>query len=1707
MRKKAAAWLLTGAMAVTMCAPAAVQAQGVDGIDNELLAEFDFNTPASDGVIAGTGAVARVNGNIQLQDRIDGDTALYLDGSNGNYLSLTKDGKTSLLTGKEEITISFDTKRARTSTNWIFYAAPNDNTQTYNSEHYFAGYSSGDPGIRIERYNNSGSRSDAVTAAAGENWVHVDVVVSADDTKLYVDGELENTVASDYTIADILGDSSIFYIGRANWEGGEYANCWIDNFRIYDGMLSDEEITTQYEVFAAEMLWDGVSLPKDPIAEDLELPETNAAGDTVTWTSGNTEVIGNDGKLVSRPEDDTEVIMTAAIGDQEKEFTVTVAGLNSLLQEAYDALTIENADDVRGNLSLVKEGENGVAIDWKSENTAVITDEPENVDSLYDGGEVTRPDAGKEAVEVKLTAELSLNGKTKTKDFTVTVQPMPEDLDTDYTAGYLWTNFDASGGYEKIFFGYSEDGLTWSKLNKDEYGNAQPVLVNDAEGSDLGVRDPHIIRSAEGDKYWILGTDLHAEGGGPGGSGWDQLNASQNIVVWESNDLVNWSEPRLVYAGFDNAGCVWAPEAIYDESTGDYLVYWSARDKSLSGTDDNALRVYVCRTRDFNTFSEPKVWLSEDQENGAETNIIDSTIVEGNDGRYYRFSTSDWNTIVDVSDTLAADDVFDVSVNADESTPDGSWTRLVKRDGQSEAGFSRGEGLTVYQLPDGTWCAMADNGGYTAYLTDDLSSGTFEKSSEASFVDGRFRHGTVMRLSEAEEARLLEKYGEEISDEPDEPETEAEEPVLEYTFEEVADNVIKDTAAGNDTADDGTMFGSAKVVYDEEKGSNVLQLDGSNGGYAQLPTGFFDGRDTMTISMDVKSNLSSGNFFTFTYGKNSTSYDFFRVRGTEVRNAITTAGWQNEQEVKGSGAATGTWQKIDIVIAGTDMKLYIDGLLVSENENTGITTSDFGSGVISYLGKSFYDDPYFNGSFDNVKVYNRALSEEEIVEDALADENVTLLKDAVIGTVPEDPSTTMGTDYHTAVTSKLDAENKEITSYIRKNADLTAVPVDFSALGSTTEITVNGEAFTNGSELDLSSDAEVTLTFGERTETWTLKTPEIAYNPVLPGQYSDPDIDFIDGKYWMYTTTDGYSGWSGTVFHAWSSEDMRNWTDEGIILDLANDNPGLNDNGVQIAASKWAVGSAWAPTIEEKDGKYYFYYCGKFDNGTSAIGVAVADDPAGPYTDKGEALITVNMCRDAGVNMGQAIDPSIFTDDDGTSYILFGNGSAAIAELNDDMMSIKEGTIRQINGVTDFRESPVVIKRDGVYHFTWSCDDTGSPNYRVNYGTAESLDGSSVNVSYKYTLLQKDESNDMLGTAHQSLLYFPETDECYIAYHRFYTPIGVYTDGLGYHRETCIDKVTFGEDGLMQPLSPTMEGVYRPLNEEPEIDTADLQEAVNSARALSAEDYTAGSYAEVETALDAAEAVLAAPASQDEVDAATATLQSAVQDLVSIAELRAYCAEHAEYTEDAYTEDSYAAYKDAFEAAEAVLGNADATQEEVDNALAVLQTAVNGLEEKPGVEVSKDALQNLYNQYKDTEQGSYTDDSYAAFTEALENAAAVLADENASQTDVDQAINTLNSAAEALTEKTEEPGTEEPGTEEPGTDKPGTDKPGTDKPSSGDPSSADRPSADKPSADSGNDTVSAVQTGDTTNLLVPVIVAVIALAAAAAVIIIRKKRK
>lgn len=290
---------------------------------------------------------------------------------------------------------------------------------------------------------------------------------------------------------------------------------------------------------------------------------------------------------------------------------------------------------------------------------------------------------------------------------------------------------------------------------------------------------------------------------------------------------------------------------------------------------------------------------------------------------------------------------------------------------------------------------------------------------------------------------------------------------------------------------------------------------------------------------------------------------------------------------------------------------------------------------------------------------------------------------------------------------------------------------------------------------------------------------------VLPGQFADPDLAKFDGRYYLYPTTDGFSGWSGTQFHVFSSADLKLWEDEGVILDLATEDV------------PWAVSSAWAPCIASKDGRYYYYFCGKKPDGESAIGVAAADTPAGPFRAQPEPLITMGQLKRLGVTMGQAIDPSIYTEEDGRVYLLFGNGHAAVVELGGDMVTVVEDTMRNLDGLHDFREAVTVLRRDGLYHFTWSCDDTGSEDYHVNYGTAEQLYGP---VTYRYPVLSKNKDKGMLGTAHHSIMQDPDTGNYFIAYHRFVTPLTRFDDYKGIHRETCIDPLQFGDDGLMQQV-------------------------------------------------------------------------------------------------------------------------------------------------------------------------------------------------------------------------------------------------------------------------------------------------------------------
>ncbi|SKB49699.1 Concanavalin A-like lectin/glucanases superfamily protein [Lachnospiraceae bacterium] len=680
-------------------------------------------------------------------------------------------------------------------------------------------------------------------------------------------------------------------------------------------------------------------------------------------------------------------------------------------------------------------------------------------------------------------------------------------------------------------------------------------------------------------------------------------------------------------------------------------------------------------------------------------------------------------------------------------------------------------------------------------LTDILKDNSAFNIGKANWAGGEYYSGKLEdysvyagALSDEEIAKLYVD-GKNPTEKPteDKPQKEEEEenedPVLNFDFESSSDGKVT-SLSGNYTA---SLEGNAKITEDGEKG-NVLSLDG-NSSYLELPKGFFDGRDVCTISFDMKPSTVAGNFFNFTVGLSNSKYYYLRSRSNSTYMGITTDSWENEQGLTvTTDNVAGTWNHYDVVFDKDEMLLYINGELKG-TKDISITFADLGSDLISYLGKSFYSgDAYVKGLYDDFKVYNRALSEEEVAKNA--NRELPLLRKITADDV-------------TFVTQKIDNEKKEVTLYYSiKNTtgDVSKAKLGFNLLKGAEVVGGVKDSY------DLTKPFTITVANDEKEAAYSVSAVA-CNNPALGGQYADPDIDCFDGKYYIYPTTDGYSGWSGYQFKVFSSEDLVNWKDEGVILDLKQDEDSeeTNENGVKIASVPWSNGSAWAPSIEEKDGRYYFYFCGH-DTTTNAkaIGVASADSPVGPFTVNEKPLISIKTCNDAGISMGQAIDPSVFKDDDGSYWLSFGNGKAAIVKLNDDMTSIDASTMQNVTGLNEFRESLIITKRNGLYHYTWSCDDTGSENYHINYGTSEKLGG---RVTFRETILQKDADNDILGTGHHSILNVPGTDNWYIAYARFMTPLGQISNGYGYHREVCIDKLSFDADGYMEKVQPTNEGI------------------------------------------------------------------------------------------------------------------------------------------------------------------------------------------------------------------------------------------------------------------------------------------------------------
>ncbi|PVH92139.1 glycoside hydrolase family 43 protein [Periconia macrospinosa] len=297
--------------------------------------------------------------------------------------------------------------------------------------------------------------------------------------------------------------------------------------------------------------------------------------------------------------------------------------------------------------------------------------------------------------------------------------------------GYLGVFF--LGDKPSVYF-YTSNGnnaISMKALNK-----GQPVIVP-TKGTQ-GVRDPSIISGGgaeAGKKWYIIGTDLDIAK-----TTWDaaQRKGSRGIFVWESTDLVTWTNERLVTVEDATAGMVWAPSAIFDASKQQYLVHWASKfyasnDAQHTGTP-SATRIRYAYTTDFKTFTAPKDYI-----NKSPTNIIDLDILPLGNNAYARFMKDE--SAKTVFTEISTDGLFGVWTR-----PGGSTSTNIIASGV--------EGPAVYwdNAVQGKAHLLLDfysGDGYRPYESTDVKSGKWTASSTSAWPKN-LRHGSVLPITAAQ---------------------------------------------------------------------------------------------------------------------------------------------------------------------------------------------------------------------------------------------------------------------------------------------------------------------------------------------------------------------------------------------------------------------------------------------------------------------------------------------------------------------------------------------------------------------------------------------------------------------------------------------------------------------------------------------------------------------------------------------------------------------------------------------------------------------------------------------------------------------------------------------------------------------------------------------------------------------------------------------
>lgn len=300
-----------------------------------------------------------------------------------------------------------------------------------------------------------------------------------------------------------------------------------------------------------------------------------------------------------------------------------------------------------------------------------------------------------------------------------------------------------------------------------------------------------------------------------------------------------------------------------------------------------------------------------------------------------------------------------------------------------------------------------------------------------------------------------------------------------------------------------------------------------------------------------------------------------------------------------------------------------------------------------------------------------------------------------------------------------------------------------------------------------------------------------AQNPIVQTNYTaDPAPMIHNGTVYIYTSHDEdvtvRNFFTMNDWLCFSSTDMVNWTDHGVVLSYKE--------------FEWARGDAWAGQCIFRNGKFYYYVPVNQKNGGNAIGVAVSDSPTGPFKDAIGAPLLIGSGY---------IDPTVFIDDDGQAYLYWGNPNLWHVKLNEDMISYDKtyGVVKENlkdenfgyrakkidNRTASYEEGPWLFKRKSLYYILYPAG--GVPEHFA-YSTSKSPLGP---WTYGDTIMHVIKDKGAF-TNHPGYAEFKGKN--YLFYHN-----GGLPGGGGFKRSVCIETFDFNADGSISLLNPTKEGV------------------------------------------------------------------------------------------------------------------------------------------------------------------------------------------------------------------------------------------------------------------------------------------------------------